>query len=114
MINQKMMNYQLQQKKINDWLQEHPKLIGREVCIINKYQIKIRKTYLGYSDKAELFSIIEKSENNNYRAGAFILLGEFDEAKKIFDSYGEEQMQEFINYPIYTLYQQSGENLMQN
>ena len=33
-------------KKINDWLQEHPKLIGREVCIINKYQIKIRKTYL--------------------------------------------------------------------
>ncbi len=89
-----------------------PKLIGREVCIINKYQIKIRKTYLGYSDKAELFSIIEKSENNNYRAGAFILLGEFDEAKKIFDSYGEEQMQEFINYPIYTLYQQSGENLM--
>lgn len=99
-------------KKINDWLQEHPKLIGREVCIINKYQIKIRKTYLGYSDKAELFSIIEKSENNNYRAGAFILLGEFDEAKKIFDSYGEEQMQEFINYPIYTLYQQSGENLM--
>ena len=43
---------------------------------------------------------------------AFILLGEFDEAKKIFDSYGEEQMQEFINYPIYTLYQQSGENLM--
>lgn len=96
-------------KEINEWLQEHPKLIDKEICIINEYQIKIRKIHLGYSDKAKLVSIVEKSENNNYRAGAFILLGEFDEAKMIFDSYSEEQMQEFSNYPIYTLYQQRGE-----
>ena len=92
-------------KKMNEWLQEHPKLIEREICIINEYQIKIRKSPLDYSDKAKLFSIAEKSENSNYRAGAFILLREFEEAKMIFDSYSEEQMKEFSNYPIYALYQ---------
>lgn len=95
-------------KQINEWLREYPKLIEKEICIINGCQIKIRKEQLSYRDKVTLFSIVEKSENINYRAGAFILLGDIDEANKIFASFSEDQMHAFINYPIYTLYQQSG------
>ena len=28
-------------KEINEWLQEHPKLIDKEICIINEYQLSL-------------------------------------------------------------------------
>ena len=93
--------------QMNEWLKEYPDLIDQEICIINGCQIKLRKETLNYADKAKLFSIVEKTDNANYRAGAFILLGDIDEAERVFASFEEKQMKEFSTYPIYTLYQQT-------
>lgn len=92
--------------KVNEWLKERHQFIESEVYTINEYQIKIRKENLSYSDKLKLFSIAQNTEINNYRVGALILLGEVDEAKKIFDTYSKEQIEEFMKYPLYHLYQQ--------
>lgn len=96
-------------KQINEWLQEDTGLIEQEICIINACQIKVRRNQLCYRDKATLFTIAEKSEDINCRAGALILLGDIEEVNKIFSSFSKEEMQQFINYPIYALYQHSGE-----
>lgn len=92
-------------EQINEWLKQYPDLIEQDICIINGCQITIRQGELNYADKAKLFAISEKSNNMNYRAGAFILLEYMDEAEKIFSSFNDTQMKEFSNYPIYNLYQ---------
>lgn len=94
-------------EQINEWLKEYPEWIDADICIINGYQITIRQRKLGYKEKSKLFSIVEKSDNMIYRAAVFILLGDIDEASKIFNLFDTEQMEEFSSFPIYSLYQQS-------
>ena len=94
-------------EQINEWLKEYPKWIDADICIINGCQITIRQRKLGYREKSKLFSIVEKSDNMNYRAAVLILLGDIDEASKIFNLFDTEQMEEFSSFPIYSLYQQS-------
>lgn len=91
-------------EQINEWIKQYPDLQDKKICIINGCQIKIRQKKLSYADKNELFKIAEKTSEMNYRAGVFILLGYMDEVDKIFSAFNDEQMKEFMNYPLYNLY----------
>lgn len=94
-------------EQINDWLKEYSQFIDSDICIINGCQIAIRKRKLEYGETSKLIYIAEKSDNINYRAAAFILLGYTDEVNKIFSLFDTEQMEEFSNFPIYFLYKLS-------
>lgn len=93
--------------KINEWLLTYPQLIDHQICDINHYQIIARQRELLLSEKVELLSIVENTDNLNYKTGALILLGDTETVDKVLASFDESLMNEFRNYPIYSLHKEA-------
>lgn len=90
-------------EQMNSWMMEYPNYIDKQLCDINRYQIIVRRRKLSLSEKVELLSIADNADNEEYKAGALILLGELEQADKIIASFTESRSSIFCNYPIYTL-----------
>ena len=89
--------------KINDWLLTYPQLIDHQICDINHYQIIARQRELLLSEKVELLSIVENTDNKIYKAGALILLGDTERVKRTLSLFSESELNDFCKYPIYSL-----------
>lgn len=71
---------------------------------MNYLQIKRRKQLLNDGEINELENIIENYFDDwSIKAGALILLGKINEAKKIITKQSKENKSEFKQYPIYSL-----------
>ena len=71
---------------------------------LNELQIIKRERTLNVAEKYELYKIISDAEDKtDIIIGAYILLGEVDEAKKLLEKLPEEHKKEFMDYPIYSL-----------
>lgn len=90
--------------QMNEWISEHPELIDYPIITINRYQIIARQRDLQFSEKVDLLSIEEQSDNKYYKAAVWILLGELEKANSILASFDENELDEFCNFPIYTLH----------
>ena len=90
--------------QMNEWISEHPELIDYPIITINRYQIIARQRDLQFSEKVDLLSIEEQSDNKYYKAAVWILLGELEKANSILASFHENELDEFCNFPIYTLH----------
>ncbi len=78
--------------------------IDKHTVRLNELQIIKRERILNVDEKAELYKIISDAKDNiEIQIGAYILLGEADEAKKLLNSLPEERQQLFREYPIYFL-----------
>ncbi len=93
--------------QMNEWLTKYPELIDSVICVINHYQIVARQRELLVSEKEELRSIAEETEEMSYKAGALILLGDSKEVNRVLTSFDENQLDEFCNYPIYSLHKKN-------
>ena len=92
---------------MNEWLSKYPELIDSVICVINHYQIVARQRELLVSEKEELRSIAEETEEMSYKAGALILLGDSKEVNRVLASFDENQLDAFCNYPIYSLHKKN-------
>ena len=97
-------------EQMNNWIMEYPDYIEKQICVINQYQIIARKRELSFSEKVELLSITENSDNKEYKVGALILLGELEQANKILSTFDESDFNAFCSYPIYALTKHPLEN----
>ena len=93
--------------QMNEWLSKYPELIDSVICVINHYQIVARQRELLVSEKEELRSIAEETEEMSYKAGALILLGDSKEVNRVLASFDENQLDAFCNYPIYSLHKKN-------
>lgn len=91
--------------EINEWLAQHPDLFDEQITFINECQINYRLKRLSFPAKARLYSIATTTEEKNYRLGAYILLDSVEEVKEVMDTFSEEQLKTFKEYPIYTIYE---------
>ena len=81
----------------------------QNILLLNKLQIAKRQRKLTIQEKRELMRITE-CDNINNQCGAFILLDEFDEAKKCFDKMDSDQQKTFHEYPICSFYDFTTDN----
>ena len=91
-------------EEINDWLLISPENSAKEIALINKMQIILRRRPLSFQDKQEISALINTSDDPTIKAGAFIILGETEEADKMLSSVDEKIRNEFKEYPLYHLY----------
>jgi len=91
-------------KEMSNWLCSQQSAISNEVTIINELQITLRERQLTFDEKSKLHSIIGKAEDEFFTIGAFLLLDEQNEAKKLMDNLTKEQLETFKNFPIYKFY----------
>lgn len=96
-------------KFLSEWLSNHEEFISDEVVIINKLQIAKRERRLTFEEKSSLHTIISKSEDEFFQLGAFLLLDEQDEARKIYESFDKTQQCYFESFPIFKFYKNAKE-----
>ena len=98
-------------KEMADWLGSFPEHITEEVLTLNKLQITLRERPLTFEEKAPLYKIAATSMDSYYKIGAFLLLNEQDEAEKLLNTLPKEDIDKFIEFPIYKrFYQPSKED----
>ena len=74
---------------------------------LNIYQISKRQNKLDVKQKKELMSIANETKLDDYdqecavKYGAYLLLGNYDQAHYYFDKMSDSKQAEYINYPIY-------------
>ncbi len=78
--------------------------LENEIVVINSAQIEFR-LYNKFSDKTlgELYKIRYKCKNDLFVAGTLILLKEYNDFQKVFNTFDSEKKELFIRYPIYNL-----------
>lgn len=91
-------------KSMLEWLESNSEKIDETIIKINKYQILRRERKLFFSEKQELYKIIEQTQVITYKIGAFILLDEQGEARALLESMQQEAKNEFMTYPIFKFY----------
>lgn len=96
-------------KDMMAWIKEYPDYFSSEVATINELQIVARERPLSYEEKKRLNEIINTTSEDFFRIGAFILLKEQSEAKKLLESLNKEDFENFTNFPIYNLFEQTEE-----
>lgn len=74
--------------------------------LINYLQCKKRKSYLTDDDKYEVMSILKDDLRDDYKLACFILLDMKEKAKETFEHLDKETKENFIKYPIYTLFKE--------
>ena len=85
-------------------IKKNDRHIDNHTLRLNELQIIKRERTLNVAEKAELYKIIsDAKDNTEIIIGAYILLGEVEEAKELLNSLSEERQQFFMEYPIYTL-----------
>lgn len=72
--------------------------------LINYLQCKKRKSKLSDDDKYKIMNILEDDLKDDYKLAGFILLDMKERATQTFNSLDKETKENFIKYPIYTLY----------
>lgn len=87
-----------------EWLESNNDKIDETVIKINKYQILRRERKLFFSEKQELYKIIEQTQEVTCKIGAFILLDEQDEAQMLLETMQHKEKDEFMTYPIFKFY----------
>lgn len=91
------------------WIKEHPENITKEVIQLNEIQFIARKRPLQYAEKKVLNDIIDKTNEVFFKIGAFLLLDEQEEAKKLLDTLEEKDLNYFKEFPIYKFYKKTEE-----
>lgn len=91
-------------KEISDWIKLNAEYIPEDVSTINELQIVLRERALSFEEKLKLHRIIENSNDPFFRAGAFLLLKEYNEVVDIFKTFTDEQLDTFKSFPIYRFY----------
>ena len=78
--------------------------IDNHTLRLNELQIIKRERNLNVAEKSELYKIISDAKDNvEIIIGAYILLGEVEEAKRLLNGLSQERRQFFKEYPIYAL-----------
>lgn len=88
-------------RQLSDWVQEFPEFISHEITVLNRLQIVLRERPLTYSEKAEIYSILNEDTDPFVRIGGFLLLDEQQEANDLLKTLDEEQLERFKAFPIY-------------
>lgn len=96
-------------KNMSDWLSRNEKYLTTEVVTLNSLQIIMRERSLTYAEKTQLHRIIATTSDDFFKLGAFILLGETEEADKILSILTEEQTKTFTAFPLYKFYTKTEE-----
>lgn len=97
-------NFLTTAKQINEWQKEQSDGICDEVLTLNELQIVARERSLKHSEKMALYKILEESSDLFYQAGAYLLLGEQEEATQIITQFDENAAKRFSEFPIYRFY----------
>lgn len=104
-IDDKLMDVLKVAESLNKWLlEEQPDSI---LHIINLYQCYARERSLTENEKKALRDMIKREGINNAEmAGIYILLKSKELAKMYLEELDQDKMKEFMNYPIYHLYEE--------
>lgn len=97
-------------KQLSEWISNQKEHLSDELVTLNQLQIVKLERPLMFEEKAQLYSIVSKSDDEFIKLGAFLLLDEQDEARKLYDDFDEEQQTRFNNFPIFKFYDRSKEN----
>lgn len=99
-------------KTIIEYLEEaNPDMIENDVIMINKYQIYVRERSLSFEEKRSLIEMIAQSSDICVKTCGFILLNEHEEARKLLKNMEPKTLIWFMEFPIYTLYHESKNQL---
>lgn len=85
---------------ICSWIANYGEKINAQILKLNQLQIAKRKRNLEISEILELGKLTEKSNDPNIRCGAYLLLGDLENAQLSFDEIPPEFQEEFLTYPI--------------
>ena len=96
-------------RQMNVWLGQHTDFLSSEIVTLNRLQIELRERPLEFSEKQELYTIATTAKDEFHRLGAFLLLDEQEEARKIFDTLDEDRLNLFKGFPIYNFYKYAEE-----
>ena len=96
-------------RQMNVWLGQHTDFLSSEIVTLNRLQIELRERPLEFSEKQELYTIATTAKDEFHRLGAFLLLDEQEEARKIFDTLDEDRLNLFKGFPIYKFYKYAEE-----
>lgn len=96
-------------RQMNVWLGQHTDFLSSEIVTLNRLQIELRERPLEFSEKQELYTIVTTAKDEFQRLGAFLLLDEQEEARKIFDTLEEDRLNLFKGFPIYKFYKYAEE-----
>lgn len=96
-------------RQMNVWLGQHTDFLSSEIVTLNRLQIELRERPLEFSEKQELYTIATAAKDEFQRLGAFLLLDEQEEARKIFDTLDEDRLNLFKGFPIYKFYKYAEE-----
>lgn len=96
-------------RQMNVWLGQHTDFLSSEIVTLNRLQIELRERPLEFSEKQELYTIATTAKDEFQRLGAFFLLDEQEEARKIFDTLEEDRLNLFKGFPIYKFYKYAEE-----
>ena len=96
-------------RQMNVWLEQHTDFLSSEIVTLNRLQIELRERPLEFSEKQELYTIATTAKDEFQRLGAFLLLDEQEEARKIFDTLEEDRLNLFKGFPIYKFYKYAEE-----
>ena len=94
--------------RIYDILEKNPAGADKDIIILNKLQIIKRRRDITTDEIVQLALLKEESKPLATRCGAYILLDEFDKAKECLNAMKSKDKEEFIKYPIYSLYEKKG------
>lgn len=96
-------------RQMNVWLGQNTDFLSSEIVTLNRLQIELRERPLEFSEKQELYTIATTAKDEFQRLGAFLLLDEQEEARKIFDTLEEDRLNLFKGFPIYKFYKYAEE-----
>lgn len=94
--------------RIYDILEKNPVGIDKDFVSLNKLQIIKRRREITTDEIVQLALLKEESKPLATRCGAYILLDEFEKAKECLNAMKSKDKEEFIKYPIYSLYVKKG------
>ena len=90
-------------EKVYTWMLERYPTIHEDLVMLNLLQIAKRKRDLTTDEILKLAGLREKKQRLEVRCGAYILLSEYDDARKCLEQMSRDARDEFEKYPIYAL-----------
>lgn len=86
--------------QLANWLVELRKFLSEDITTINALQIVARQRKLTYGEKQRLIKIIEATADIPIKIGAFLLLDEQEEARRLLCTLEDSAHSDFSQYPI--------------
>lgn len=97
-------------KQMLAWLKNVDQFISEEIMLINSLQITRRERELAFSEKQELYKIVDLSPNNFNKIGALILLNERNEVEKLLNKLKQDEKDLLTSFPIFNFYTKIRDN----